>query len=58
MNQAVKEMLQKYDCSTTQQYERALTEIMQEITLRGLSRARFFEHAAFYIVKIIQFSAN
>ncbi len=48
MNPAVSSMLQKYSCETRQDYENALKEIIQEIALLGLWRAKFFEHAAFY----------
>lgn len=48
MNQAVLSMLNRYECVTIQDYENALKEIMQEIALLGLWRAKFFEHAAFY----------
>lgn len=48
MNQAVLSMLARYKCVTTQDYENALKEIIQEIALLGLWRAKFFEHAAFY----------
>lgn len=48
MNPAVKEMLDKYQRSNFQEHERALREILQEIALLGLWRAKFFEHAAFY----------
>lgn len=48
MNQAVMSMLNRYVCETRPQYERALKEILQELALVGLWRARFFEHAAFY----------
>ncbi|MEI8365350.1 MAG: nucleotidyl transferase AbiEii/AbiGii toxin family protein [Parachlamydiaceae bacterium] len=48
MNQAVQRMLEKYHCQTRPQFERALKEILQELALVGLWRARFFEHAAFY----------
>lgn len=41
-------MVKRYDCSNRSAYERALKEILQEVTLVGLWRARFFEHAAFY----------
>lgn len=41
-------MLDKYKCETRQDYENALKEIIQEIALLGLWRAKFFEHAAFY----------
>lgn len=48
MNQAVVSMLEKYNCEARQDYENALKEIVQEIALLGLWRAKFFEHAAFY----------
>jgi len=48
MNEAVIKMMERYDPKTHQQADRALREILQEITLVGLWRARFFEHAAFY----------
>ena len=48
MNSAVLSMLSRYNCVTAPDYENALKEIMQEIALLGLWRAKFFEHAAFY----------
>jgi predicted nucleotidyltransferase component of viral defense system len=48
MNDAVKAMLQQYACKSTQDYINALKEIIQELALLGLWRAKFFEHAAFY----------
>lgn len=48
MNPAIQSMLEKYRCETRQDYENALKEIIQEIALLGLWRAKFFEHAAFY----------
>jgi predicted nucleotidyltransferase component of viral defense system len=48
MNSAVKSMLQKYNCKTTQEHKNALKEIVQEIALLGLHRANFFKQAAFY----------
>jgi predicted nucleotidyltransferase component of viral defense system len=48
MNLALQTMLQRYECKTRAEYERALKEILQELALVGLWRARFFEHAAFY----------
>lgn len=41
-------MLERYDCRSLQEHDQALREILQEITLVGLWRAKFFEHAAFY----------
>jgi len=41
-------MLEDYSCKTAGDYENALKEIMQEIALLGLWRAKFYEHALFY----------
>jgi len=48
MNEAVKEMLNRYKCMSVNDYENALKEIIQEIALLGLWRSKFFEKAAFY----------
>jgi len=48
MNEAVARMLSKYRLDTTEAHVRALREILQEISLLGLWRAKFFEEAAFY----------
>jgi predicted nucleotidyltransferase component of viral defense system len=48
MHDAIKSMLDAYDCQTRDDYENALREIIQEVALLGLWRAKFFEHAAFY----------
>ena len=48
MNQAVERMVAHYDCSSVEDYTRALHEVIQQIALLGLWRAKFFEHAAFY----------
>jgi predicted nucleotidyltransferase component of viral defense system len=48
MNTAVETMLERYKCQSEQDYVNALKEIMQEVALLGLWRAKFFEHAAFY----------
>ena len=48
MNDAIKSMLAPYKCNSTNEYENALKEVIQEIALLGLWRAKFFEHAAFY----------
>ncbi|RII29583.1 MAG: hypothetical protein CXR30_11905 [Geobacter sp.] len=48
MHDAVARMLSKYDNRSLDDQVRALREIIQEVTLLGLWRARFFEHAAFY----------
>lgn len=48
MNDAISVMLSKYKCKSAEDYENALKEIIQEIALLGLWRAKFFEKAAFY----------
>ena len=48
MNEAVEEMLERYQPKSQEDYENALKEILQEIILLGLDRAGFFEKAAFY----------
>ena len=44
----IKEWIESYHPTTREQAIQALREIMQEITLAGLQRSGFFEHAAFY----------
>ncbi len=44
----VKKMLDEYKCRTNEQRSAALREIVQELTLVGLSRTDFFSRAAFY----------
>ena len=48
MNPAIEQMLERYVCQTRDDYVSALREILQQIALLGLWRAKFFEHAAFY----------
>lgn len=48
MNDAIKAMLARYQCQSTQDYINAFKEIIQEIALLGLWRSKFYEHAAFY----------
>lgn len=48
MNEAVKVMLDRYNCVSVGDYENALKEIIQEIALLGLWRSKFFEKAALY----------
>ena len=48
MASPIESLLQKYSPKTPQDYENALKEIIQEITLAGLARAQFFDKAAFY----------
>ena len=48
MNEAVEQMLAKYNPQSREDYENALKEILQEIILLGLDRNGFFEKSAFY----------
>lgn len=48
MHEAVRQMLAKYSCEREEDYAQALREILQEISLFGLWRAKFFDKAAFY----------
>lgn len=48
MNQAIHQMLDRYECRNEDDYINAIREIMQELALQGLWRGKFFEHAAFY----------
>ncbi len=48
MHTIIDQMLRAYDLTTVYSKKNAMKEIMQEITLCGLSRAGFFKHAAFY----------
>jgi predicted nucleotidyltransferase component of viral defense system len=48
MHEALKKMLNKYNCQSINDYTNALREILQEIALLGLWRGKFFEKAAFY----------
>lgn len=48
MNTIIDQMLAGYEQKTVYDKKNAIKEIMQEIVLCGLSRAGFFEHAAFY----------
>lgn len=48
MNAAVSQMFSKYNCRSLEDHENALKEIIQQIALLGLWRAKFFEKAAFY----------
>jgi predicted nucleotidyltransferase component of viral defense system len=48
ISEAILRRLESYNCSTSQEYEAALLEIIQEIALLGLWRSKFFEKAAFY----------
>ncbi len=48
MNDIVRAMIKKYSPKSKMEHERALREVLQEITLVGLWRGKFFEQAAFY----------
>lgn len=48
MNRAIERMLNRYSVTSWQDKERALREVLQEVTLVGLNRANFFDNAAFY----------
>lgn len=48
ISEAILTKLDQYKCTSSQEYESALLEIIQEIALLGLWRAKFFEKAVFY----------
>ncbi|MBN1224748.1 MAG: nucleotidyl transferase AbiEii/AbiGii toxin family protein [Candidatus Aminicenantes bacterium] len=48
MNEAIHQILSKYEIRSLDDSIRALREIMQDIALLGLWRSKFFERAAFY----------
>ena len=48
MNTAIEQMLKNYRIENIYDQKNAMKEIMQEIVLCGLSRAGFFQKAAFY----------
>lgn len=48
MNTAIEQMLKQYHIENLYDQKNAMKEIMQEIVLCGLSRAGFFQKAAFY----------
>ena len=48
MNDAIARMLARYKPRSTEDYIRALREILQEVALLGLWRSKFFDKAAFY----------
>ena len=48
MNTNIEQMLSHYRTDTTEDQKNAIKEITQEIVLCGLSRAGFFQKAAFY----------
>lgn len=48
MSKPINSLIAKYNPKTSQDFENALKEIIQEITLAGLARGNFFDKAAFY----------
>ena len=48
MNEAIAQMLSRYDPATPQDRQQALREILQEVALLGLWRSNFFDRVAFY----------
>ncbi|HXH75703.1 MAG TPA: nucleotidyl transferase AbiEii/AbiGii toxin family protein [Bacteriovoracaceae bacterium] len=48
MHPAIEAMIKRYNCQSSADYKNALKEIMQEISLLGLSRQNFFQTASFY----------
>ncbi len=48
MHDAIRSMMDRYECRSRKDYVNALREILQDMALLGLWRSRFFEHAAFY----------
>ena len=46
--EAIFQMLKRYELNSINDYKNAIKEIVQEIALLGLWRAKFFEKAAFY----------
>jgi len=48
MNSIIDEMLKNYKTETLDEKKNAVKEIIQEVVLCGLARAKFFEKAAFY----------
>ncbi len=48
MSSPIDTLIAKYNPQTVNEFENALKEIIQEITLAGLARANFFDKAAFY----------
>ena len=48
MHEAIRSMLDRYECLSRDDYVNALREILQDLALLGLWRSKFFEHTAFY----------
>ena len=48
MHEAIRSMLDRYECMSRDDYVNAVREILQDLALLGLWRSKFFEHTAFY----------
>ena len=48
MNNVIQEMLERYNCTTKEEYINAFKEIVQEVALYSLSLTDFFDKASFY----------
>lgn len=48
MNTVLQQMMQRYSTNNSYEQKNAMKEVMQEIVLYGLSKAGFFQNAAFY----------
>jgi predicted nucleotidyltransferase component of viral defense system len=48
MSSPIDNLIARYNPTTAQEFENALKEIIQDITLASLARAQFFDKAAFY----------
>lgn len=48
MDKLIEQMLKKYSINTLEERKNSLKEVIQEVVLSGLSRARFFDKAVFY----------
>jgi predicted nucleotidyltransferase component of viral defense system len=48
MDRVLIDIIARYNCKTDDDYRNAFKEVIQDISLLGLWRAKFFEHAAFY----------
>jgi len=46
MHDAIRSMVDRYDCRSREDSVSALREILQNLALLGLWRSKFFEHAA------------
>jgi len=48
MTRGLESLLSEYDLVTEEDWENALKEVVQHLTLLGLWRSKFYEHAVFY----------